>query len=848
MKLSNQDIDKVRHIEGFPIAKDDDIIALSDPPNYTACPNPFIYDFIKQHGKPYNEEMDAYNQEPFATDISEGKSDPIYAAFSYHTKVPYKAILKYILHYTKPGDIILDGFAGTGMTALAAQMCGNLSKQDVFEYKKDLKSIDPGIRYAIVNDLSPYASLLSASICQAVDIEDFSNEVKKLMEEVERRCDWLYLTKIGDSHINGEGKYAKINHVIWSNVYICPNCSREFSLWEQSVSYALNNGTGTQDETFNCKYCNAELSSKDLENAFEILYDVDLNREIKTLKRIPIFINYTYGNKRDEKYVDKSDLELLELISNEKIEYWYPTERMCEGREGRRNDKLGITHVHLFFSKRALNVLSCYLHLIQNSKYKNILYATLLSALARASIRNRYMPKHGNKHVGTLSGTLYIPNMQEEINLIDALSNRLNKVIRALTLKSGVANNSIVSCNSSTNLSVSDNSIDYIFTDPPFGSNIDYSELNYIFESWLKVKTNNIKEAIVNISQGKGLLEYQNLMLKCFQEYYRVLKPNRWMTVEFSNSKNAVWIAIQEALNRAGFIVADIRILDKKKGTTKQLTYASAVKQDLIISAYKPKESLRAKVLEHVGTPETAWDFIREHLLKLPVVTFNGEKIEIIRERESFMLYDRMLSYHIINDILIPIDASDFYKGLSEKFLTRDNMYFLHDQINEYDTARIATDVENIQFELFVSNEKTAISWLYQQLSAPQAYSEIMPKFMQEVRSIEKHEKLPELSILLEDNFLLNEHDKWYIPDVTKTTDIIKLREKRLVKEFEEYLNSVGKLKLFRTEAVRAGFAKLWKEKNYSLIVKTADRLPEYVIQEDDKLLMYYDVSLNRVG
>ena len=62
----------------------------------------------------------------FAADVSEGKNDPIYSAHSYHTKVPHKAIMRYILHYTEPGDIVFDGFSGTGMTGVAAQMCGDI--------------------------------------------------------------------------------------------------------------------------------------------------------------------------------------------------------------------------------------------------------------------------------------------------------------------------------------------------------------------------------------------------------------------------------------------------------------------------------------------------------------------------------------------------------------------------------------------------------------------------------------------------------------------------------------------------------------------------------------------------
>lgn len=206
-----------------------------------------------------------------------------------------------------------------------------------------------------------------------------------------------------------------------------------------------------------------------------------------------------------------------------------------------------------------------------------------------------------------------------------------------------------------------------------------------------------------------------------------------------------------------------------------------------------------------------------------------------------------MVAYHIMQGIPVPLDATDFYRGLDEHFLKRDGMYFLPEQVNEYDTARIHSDVEDVQLSLIVSNEKSAIEWLYRQLETPQTYAELQPKFMQEVRSIDKYEDLPELSVLLEENFLQDDKGRWYIPDVTKEADMAKLREKSLIKEFEGYLAAKGKLKLFRSEAIRAGFAKLWKEKNYKLIVETAERLPEKVIQEDDKLLMYYDLSSGRV-
>ena len=175
-----------------------------------------------------------------------------------------------------------------------------------------------------------------------------------------------------------------------------------------------------------------------------------------------------------------------------------------------------------------------------------------------------------------------------------------------------------------------DNSIDYIFTDPPFGSNLDYSELSFIWESWLKVKTNNNEEAIINKVQNKGLPEYQALMESCFREFYRVLKPGRWMTVEFHNSQNSVWNAITEALLRAGFVVADVRTLDKKQGSFKQVTAASAVKQDLIISIYKPTSAFVEKFEKRAGDPEMAWDFVSQHLQNVPKAPDSTGKIEVV--------------------------------------------------------------------------------------------------------------------------------------------------------------------------------------------------------------------------
>lgn len=375
-----------------------------------------------------------------------------------------------------------------------------------------------------------------------------------------------------------------------------------------------------------------------------------------------------------------------------------------------------------------------------------------------------------------------------------------------------------------------------------------YSELNFLWEAWLRVFTNNRSEAIVNKVQRKALPEYQALMEQCFAENYRILKPGRWMTVEFHNSQNKIWMAIQQALTRAGFVIANVRTLDKKQGTFKQVTTTSAVKQDLIISAYKPNGGLEERFKLTAGTEDGAWDFVRQHLKHLPVAPEKDGILQRIPERQKHLLYDRMVAFHVQRGIIVPISAPDFYFGLYQRFPERDGMYFLPDQIPFYEQKRLAADrVE--QMSLFVHDEKSAIQWLRQHLGeSPKTYQEIQPAFMIESRNTDKHESLPELGDLLEQNFLKDDNGRWYVPDPNKESDLEKIRERALLKEFAAYLATTGKLKTFRTEAVRAGFKKCWSERDYATIITTGDRLPVSILQEDDALLMYYGNAQTRQG
>lgn len=186
---------ELRQIEGFPIGKDEDIIKLSDPPYYTACPNPWLNDFIDEwemekvqletEGK---RKADFEVKEPYASDVSEGKNNPIYMAHAYHTKCPHPAIMRYILHYTQPGDIVFDGFAGTGMTGVAANLCGSKSEVDALKQK----GAKVGVRHSICSDLSPIATLIAASYTLPFDAKEFEYKANAILNQVEAELGWMY--------------------------------------------------------------------------------------------------------------------------------------------------------------------------------------------------------------------------------------------------------------------------------------------------------------------------------------------------------------------------------------------------------------------------------------------------------------------------------------------------------------------------------------------------------------------------------------------------------------------------------------------------------------------------------
>ena len=881
-----------RKIEGFPQGTDEAILAMSDPPYYTACPNPFLEDFVRHYGKPYDPSV-KYSREPQTVDVTVGKTDALYKAHSYHTKVPHLAIVPSILHYTEPGDIVLDAFGGSGMTGVAAQWCGlapaAYRHELEMEWKKQGKPAPKwGARRAVINDLSPAATFIGANYNLPLDVEAFAKAGKQLLKELEQDIGWMYET----THTDGKTK-GRIEYTVWSEVFTCPHCAGEVNFLDE----ALDEDTKRVRDDFPCPHCGAEVTKKRLEKLFETTVDHVSGNPIRTVKRVPSLICYAVSGKRYEKKPDDFDFVVLKKIESLGFPPNLPTDRMMHASEEKakwgdkwRAGSASFSHVHHLFLPRAAQSIGMLWALSSanpDPRIRAFLHYMIEQSISGLSVLNRYKPIQHGRAGGSqvnqaMSGIYYVASQHAECSPWYNMSGKLDRLTKAFRDYKVGAGNTAITTGTAAHLGLPDGSIDYIFTDPPFGDNLAYSELNFIVEAFHRVFTHQGPEAVMSDCQQKGLHEYYRLMKSCFAEYYRVLKPGRWMTVVFSNTQAAVWNGIRTALQEAGFVIANVSALNKVQGSFNAVSNATSVKQDLVITAYKPNGGLEARFIKAGGQVDSVWDFVRTHLGYLPSVKMKGGELEFIQERDPRIIFDRMVAWFVKHGFPVPLSSQEFQAGLSQRFEPRDGMIFLPDQAAEYDKKRMQVALAP-QMEMFVSDERSAIDWLSDFLKKrPSTYSEITSEYMPVIGAAKKKgEVIPELARLLDENFiqydgkgevpsqihsyLSTNHkdlrgleksspalvskakDRWYVPDPNKAQDLEKKREKALLKEFETYKAFTGrKIKESRLEVLRAGFRAAWAAKDYQTIIGIANKLPETTLQEDEKLLTLYDLALTR--
>jgi DNA modification methylase len=734
--------------------------------------NDGLNQFVRQYSKPYNPENDVYEKLPYDKAVVAGKNTPIYNAHSYHTKVPYQGIVPFIEHYSEPDDLILDPFCGTGMTGVAALLAPS------------------GPRHAVLNDLSPAAVHIARNYCTSCDIDELKMEFGRIRTAVKEDFDWLYETYHEDPE-TGQKIPATILYTIWSGIYRCTpkkrdlkkhpinpdGCGHEIVLWNVAVDKEL----GQVQDTFKCpnSQCGETWKKTDL----------------PLIRSVPVLTNYVYIDpkknkpRRAEHGVTDFELSRLREIEGKEIPYWYPIDAFDDIREmwrGVHRDQ-GITRACDFYTKRNLWALARVwdsINSVISSQAKQKLQFSLTAILGVASKRNRW------PQFQVLSGNLYMPAISIEMNIIEQIERRIRVIIESEKekLKCNKWAGAIVSKQTAADLrSIFNDSIDYIFTDPPFGSNIFYADCSFLWESWLHEFTDDTQEAVWNKSRkpvegGKTLEDYKRLMAESFREMYRVLKPNRWATVVFSNSDDHVWEAIQDAAHEAGFIIYGGREFDKVqrsfKGIKGEKGQEKVISKDVLLNLHKPKvPQVRNSELKRIDDAE---GFILHQI----AMYFQYLSPEAPQSERTVEAITRAVQRRVLEE---GCSMQGFSAG------------FVADVLHQAGIKRSLVEYEGAWYpangwlgEVIVRNEPSAVLWLTGLLSKePRRFDEIDPLWKQaKLKGNYKGQR--GLEELLDEFFILNANGVYRVPDEYERQVLKGQEEERGLRDCEQFLS--GKL------------------------------------------------------
>lgn len=489
------------------------------------------------------------------------RTDRIYNCHAYLTKVPVQAILPFIEQFTLSGEIILDPFAGSGMTGLAAAMQG---------------------RQARLADLSVLGQHIARGYLTEVSPSGFREAAERVVSKARDALGDLYMTRR-----DSDGAPVELKRTVWSFTYVCPTCSEPMVYYR----HLRKNKTAQPDA---CPKCGEAFVRRAWPKAEDVPVEVVVNGE---------------NGKLVEQEVQEVDLRAIDEAKRDPRQEQVPSRRIDKDREMYRRSALGkhgLTETKQFFSPRnaiALVELWNAINGVADERFRTKLRFAFTAILPRASRRYQWGPK---RPLNAQNQTYYIAPVYYEWNVFDLFRRKIEAAIRAdeelhramPLFASDVAGNVQYEISSAEALThVEDESVDYVFTDPPFGSNIFYSDMNLFHEAWLGSTTQYTREAVLHTTGQKknGAAErYQELLRRAFGEAFRVLKPGRYMSVVFGNSKGAIWALVQRALREAGFdsVPVHVAILDKGQRSIKGLNSGSegVVTVDLVLTVRKPED------------------------------------------------------------------------------------------------------------------------------------------------------------------------------------------------------------------------------------------------------------------
>jgi len=347
---------------------------------------------------------------------------------------------------------------------------------------------------------------------------------------------------------------------------LCPNCYE--SGIEEKISPKGNLKLGFIPVIVGYN-CNHGCTPKKMERAFNS----------KDKKSRENFINY--------------DLEKLKQIEKEPVPYWYPKITFIRGDRYIRDGLIynNIDTVADFYTKQnlwAISIIKNEIEKFSDERIKNSLLFCLTSILLNVSKMTT-----NRDRLGFLKGTYYIPQVFRCTNVFGTFENKFRLMMTGWRdLESLQKTELIISTDDAQSLQILSNSIDYIFTDPPYGDKEQYGELNFVWEAWLNYDTSWLeKEIVVNEVRGIYESDWINKMKNAMSEAFRVLKPGHWISLCYHDTSEARWVAIQDMMAEIGFIIDKLDsalFIDTGQKSYNQKVADQVTKRDLVINFRKP--------------------------------------------------------------------------------------------------------------------------------------------------------------------------------------------------------------------------------------------------------------------
>lgn len=566
------------------------------------------------------------------------RTGPLYNAFSYPTKISPEAIAVYIATHTDPGATVLDAFAGSGTTGLAALLCDRPTP----EMKRIAESLgaEPkwGPRSVQLFEIGTLGSFVSQTMCHPPAPDEFAGAVDELCRQAEAQLGWLFEAK------DTTGRTGTLRHAIWSDVLVCPHCKTETSLWDASVKTKPLE----MSDSFRCKGCRKQVDVEACERATETVRDA-FGRKQHTKKRVLARVHGRCGTSKWQRPPTDEDRELLARIAKAKLPKSAPNANIGWGELRRAGYHLGVDKLHHFYTKRNFIAMATLMELACGfpESVRDALRLLVLSYNAsHSTLMTRVVLKKSQSDfvlTSAQSGVLYISGLPVEKNVVEGVRRKSKAFIDSFRLLHGSRSRVTVHNVSSEAMPLRARSVDYVFTDPPFGDYIPYAELNQINELWLGRSTDRSREVIVSPSQAKGVAEYGSMMGSVFKEIARVLKPDAMATVVFHSAHSEIWRALAQAYSEAGFAVEAASVLDKIQASFKQVVSAVSVKGDpLLLLSKRPAERAKTK-----SSSKIAAEIIR--------TARNGSKVDPQR------LYSQFVGRCLELGRDVDMDAKTFY-------------------------------------------------------------------------------------------------------------------------------------------------------------------------------------------